>query len=222
MPRKRASRNDARRHEGEEHRLTPCRSLAFAVVVRVQRRRHIDPRGSATRGSATRGSATRVEDPQSEALPANRDEIFARYEAAVKEVTQAAEAAAKTELEQLAAQVAGLDAVARKAREVARMKLRSDEAEAEGVRRETSAKARAECEARLDGIRADFHAALVPINAEVALARARQEAALRGAVRACADLRDEQLAALAEAERLDAKVDMVTEDYTNAPARTAG
>jgi len=167
-------------------------------------------------------SATRVADPQSEALPANRDEIFARYEAAVKEVTQAAEAAAKTELEQLAAQVAGLDAVARKAREVARMKLRSDEAEAEGVRRETAAKARAECEARLDGIRADFHAALVPINAEVALARARQEAALRGAVRACADLRDEQLAALAEAERLDAKVDMVTEDYTNAPARTAG
>ena len=91
------------------------------------------------------------------------------------------------------------------------MKLRSDEAEAERVRKETAAKARAECEARLDGIRADFHEALVPINAEVALARARQEAALRGAVRACADLRDEQLAALAEAEKLDAKMEVVAE-----------
>lgn len=173
------------------------------------------------RGSATRGSATRVEDPQSEALPANRDEIFARYEAAVKEATQAAEAAAKTELEQLAVQVADLDAVARKAREVARMKVKTIEAEAERVRKETAAKARAECEAHLDRIRVDFHAALVPINAEVALARARQEAALRGAVRACADLRDEQLAAMAEAEKLDAKVDMVTEDRTGTPARTA-
>jgi len=120
-------------------------------------------------------------------------------------------AAAGTEMAQLAARVAELDAGAKRAREAARQKLKSVQTQAEQLRRLMMEQAEADYDAVLDCIRADFHAAVAPINAEAAEMLARQTKSLDETLSSLRELRAKQLAALAE-PRNSATPEVTTEN----------
>ena len=152
------------------------------------------PKNAASPGDAE-GSRESVTPPASE------DEVELRYEASVMRAREDSSAAAGTEMAQLEARVADLDAGAKRAREAARQKFKSAEKEAERIRRLAVEQAEAERDSVLDLIRADFHAAVAPINAEAVEMLARQKKSLDETLSSLRELRGEQLAALAESRK---------------------
>jgi len=145
------------------------------------------------------------------AIPASKHDIESSYAATVERITEEIEAAAKAEMNQLGTRVAQIEDFAKTARSEARGKLRAAKDEAERRRREAVQVAEKMLDVELSIIRTEFQSALAPVYAEVEAVQFRKANALHDALQACAKLRDEQLAALAEAERLDAKMAVVAD-----------
>ena len=154
--------------------------------------------------------------------PASEEEIEFRHDAAVMRAREDSSAAAGTEMARLEARVANLDAGAKRAREAARQKFKSAEREAERIRRLAVEQAESELDVILDCIRVDFHAALEPINAEVAEMRAQQKKSLEETLSSLRELREKQLAVLAESRKPAAPEEQERKTMSHPPLPSQG